>query len=189
MGTSQATKVANHNRIVEAASELLRERGTDAVGVAEVMSAASLTHGGFYAHFANRDSLIDEAMRRSFAAALASFEDALASHPEGGLVGFVDVYLSALHRDHRELGCAVAALAGDVARSSQVRRDLFGAEFAAYVERMIELTGGTLDQQQAAGMLSALAGAVSVARAVGDPALAQAVLDGTRAMILSGHRT
>lgn len=185
MGTSQATKAENHDRIVHAASVMLRDRGAEGVSVGDVMGAVSLTHGGFYAHFANRDELIDEATRRAFAEALTSFEAALAAHPVGGIVGFVDVYLSPVHQKNRERGCAVAALAGDVARSSETRRTLFAVEFGAYVDRMIEITGGHLNRQQAASTLSALAGAVSVSRALNDRKLAKGVIEGTRTLVLS----
>lgn len=53
----------NRRRIVETASELFRERGFDGVGVAELMSAAGLTHGGFYKHFGSKADLMAEAMR------------------------------------------------------------------------------------------------------------------------------
>lgn len=56
----------NRMRIVETASELFRERGYDGVGVAELMSAAGLTHGGFYKHFGSKADLLSEAMHCGF---------------------------------------------------------------------------------------------------------------------------
>ena len=53
-------------RIVETASELFRERGFDGVGVAELMSAAGLTHGGFYKHFGSKADLMAESMNCGF---------------------------------------------------------------------------------------------------------------------------
>ena len=44
-------------RIVKEASRLLRERGFENVGVGEVMTAAGLTHGAFYAHFGSKEEL------------------------------------------------------------------------------------------------------------------------------------
>lgn len=57
----------NRLRVVETASALFRERGYDGVGVAELMSAAGLTHGGFYKHFGSKADLLAEAMRCGFA--------------------------------------------------------------------------------------------------------------------------
>src|SRR6516164_9199380 len=48
---------AKHERIVKEASRLFRERGFENVTVAEVMKAAGLTHGAFYAHFGSKQEL------------------------------------------------------------------------------------------------------------------------------------
>ena len=48
---------AKHERIVKEASRLLRERGFENVSVGDVMKAAGLTHGAFYAHFASKEQL------------------------------------------------------------------------------------------------------------------------------------
>ena len=43
----------------------LRESGTAGPGVAELMKAAGLTHGGFYRHFDSRDDRVAEAVERA----------------------------------------------------------------------------------------------------------------------------
>jgi AcrR family transcriptional regulator len=48
---------AKHERIVKKASRLFRERGFENVSVAEVLKAADLTHGAFYAHFDSKEKL------------------------------------------------------------------------------------------------------------------------------------
>src|SRR6516165_1209187 len=48
---------AKHERIVKEASRLFRERGFQNVSVGEVMKAAGLTHGSFYAHFGSKEEL------------------------------------------------------------------------------------------------------------------------------------
>ncbi len=54
MKVSRAQAEENRNRIVEVAAEMFRERGFDGIGVADLMKAAGLTHGGFYGHFKSR---------------------------------------------------------------------------------------------------------------------------------------
>ncbi|MEV8410591.1 TetR family transcriptional regulator [Streptomyces niveus] len=56
----------NRRRIVDTASRLFREQGTDGVSVADLMKAAGLTHGGFYKHFDSKEALVDEATARAF---------------------------------------------------------------------------------------------------------------------------
>ena len=48
---------AKHERIVQEASRLFRERRFDNVSVGEVMKTAGLTHGAFYADFGSKEEL------------------------------------------------------------------------------------------------------------------------------------
>ena len=48
MRHSKEDKAASHERIVAIAAARIRESGTEQPGVAEIMRAAGLTHGGFY---------------------------------------------------------------------------------------------------------------------------------------------
>ena len=73
MKVSKEQVQENRRRIVQTAATLFRERGFDGVGVADLMSAAGLTHGGFYKHFASKADLMAEAMRCGF---MQSAEDA-----------------------------------------------------------------------------------------------------------------
>src|SRR6201996_5326529 len=98
MGHSQKDKEKNHAEIVEIAAQKMRESGTATPGVAEIMQAAGLTHGGFYKHFDSRDDLIAEAVERSF----AQSREGIAAVLDGAgdpLAAFVDWYVSAEHRD------------------------------------------------------------------------------------------
>jgi len=58
-----ATETAEkHDRIVQEASRLFRERGFEDVTVAEVMKKAGLTHGAFYSHFESKEALMAAAV-------------------------------------------------------------------------------------------------------------------------------
>src|SRR5260221_5483353 len=54
-------KGATRERILESASSAIRGRGVAGVGVKDVMDAAGLTHGGFYAHFGSKEELLADA--------------------------------------------------------------------------------------------------------------------------------
>ena len=47
MGYSQAQKAESRQRVLETASRQIREHGIEALGVAECMRSAGLTHGAF----------------------------------------------------------------------------------------------------------------------------------------------
>src|SRR5580704_9669948 len=98
-----------HEKILTQAARLFRERGFDGAGVADIMKAAGLTHGAFYAHFPSKEALEVEAMGQAFAQSDRRIYKltADASDPKSA---FLDSYLSVAHRDRPGAGCAIAAL-------------------------------------------------------------------------------
>src|SRR5579871_5541767 len=65
MKRSKTDTAATRRRIVEIASKAFRSQGIEATGVAEIMAAAGLTHGGFYRHFNSKEELVAEAVAMS----------------------------------------------------------------------------------------------------------------------------
>lgn len=115
---SQAQAEENRRRVVDTASRLFREQGTQ-VSVADLMKAAGLTHGAFYKQFASKEALVDEATAHAFAELAQRHSAGLERHDgqrEAAQQALIDTYLSAEHRDDPADGCPVAALATDIAR-------------------------------------------------------------------------
>src|SRR6478609_8925549 len=75
MRKSREETARTRERIIEAASEEFREHGIVATGLADLMKAAGLTHGGFYKHFTSKDQLVAEAC----SAAIATMTERVAS--------------------------------------------------------------------------------------------------------------
>jgi len=89
------------------------------------MSGAGLTHGGFYAHFASKGNLLDEAVEYADDQTLKSLSKMLESLPaEQRLSAIIDAYLSPGHAEQLANGCPVAALAPELARSKKTRQSL-----------------------------------------------------------------
>ena len=88
------------------------------------MKDAGLTHGGFYAHFASRDSMLAEAADRAGAEGIAAVAGIAAAAPrEQALEALVRAYLSKAHVEAVETGCGTAALCSETPRQvPQVRR-------------------------------------------------------------------
>lgn len=174
MKVTKAQAQENRARIVAIASKLFREHGYDGVGVADLMSAAGFTHGGFYKHFGSKADLMAEtaAYGLSQSATQANSVD---------IVEFVKQYTSRAHRDQRSDGCTMAALSGDAARQS----DAVKATFAHGIESLlttIECKNLSSDQQQARAqklnMLAHLVGAIMLSRACPDDSqLADEILE------------
>src|SRR5437763_10390580 len=113
------SKEATHDRIVEAAARAIRRSGYNGTGVADIMKAAGLTHGGFYAHFPSREAMLAEAADRAGAEAVAaSARIAGAAPPEQALEALVRAYLSKTHVEGAERGCPVAALGSEMPRQA-----------------------------------------------------------------------
>lgn len=180
MGSSRQDKIDSHERIVGIASERIREAGTSAPGVAEIMKDAGLTHGGFYKHFSSRDDLVAEALDRAF----ADGRDAMSSITEGAddpLAAFVDWYVSEEHRDHAAAGCAVVALGDDVRRGEERLRSAYRRQVESYLANLERLLGAGPDgRRRATVALSAMVGALLLARGVDDESLSAEILRDVR---------
>jgi TetR/AcrR family transcriptional repressor of nem operon len=162
---------AKHERIVKEASRLFRERGFENVSVGEVMKAAGLTHGAFYAHFDSKEELQAAAVAYGIE---VSLERMLRSNSKKSKETFVDLYLSRWHRDNPGDGCTMAALAQEVARSTPELK----AAFEQGLENILSAKRG--DRKEAIFWVAALIGGVVLARAVEDPRLSDEILSSVR---------
>jgi len=180
-------KQRTHEKVVHEAASAIREHGPDKIGIADLMSKVGLTHGGFYAHFKSKDSLVAEAIAHMFDDRLAVFQKCMAGvEPAEGLARYVDVYLSARHRDRRDKGCPVVALSGDIARMPAAARK----RFEAGVQRLTDMLADVLKvlhkpqpEMLAASVLAEMVGAVAIARAVSDADYSGRILDTARASV------
>ena len=179
MGTSQAAKAESHDRILEIAAARIRREGIEGLTVAALMQEAGLTHGGFYRHFASRDQLVAEAAQRALT---QGSEPTMAAGQIGGQQGYttlVDGYLSTRHRDHPESGCGVAGVAADVAREGGQARAAYTRQVRqclAVLADLVDDPAGQAGEREATLTLSALVGAISIARAIDDPDLSEQIL-------------
>ena len=178
MKVSREQMAQNRDRILTEAARLFREKGFDAVSVAEVMKAAGLTHGGFYGHFTSKDDLIAQTVAHA----------TMGEAGTRGFSAFADSYLSPRHRDAWGQGCPTAGLASELRHQSPEARTALAEGIEAQIHRVGEALKreGSADlppevlRRQAIGRWSALVGALILARAVADPALSDEILAATR---------
>src|SRR5258708_11362884 len=87
-------KEQTRERILRAAARAIRKHGYEGVGVAGVMKEAGLTHGGFYAHFDSRDTLLAAAVDQAAPQPAQNLTRAVApAQPGQALPPPVDTYL------------------------------------------------------------------------------------------------
>jgi TetR/AcrR family transcriptional repressor of nem operon len=180
MRKSKQETALTRERIVKAAASEFRQHGIVATGLADLMSAAGLTHGGFYRHFASKDQLVAEA---SAAALAATTEEAaaVASRQPGqkGLEAVVGRYLSTAHRDNQREGCALAALGSELARADTETRNAATAAFL----KLVDIVAGQIDpakpeeaKKRAMAVVSTMIGALTMSRIVNDKRLSKSLL-------------
>jgi len=179
MKVSREQMAENRRRILDVASGLFKDRGFDAVSVAEVMKAAGLTHGGFYGHFSSKDDLV----ARTLAHALGTN-----SVGEGSFNDLARAYLTPRHRDNPARGCPTAGLADATRHQTPAAKaamtDGLRTQIALVEHALVE--DGTPDARRAAiGSWAACVGALILSRAINDQELSDEILDQTRAWIES----
>ncbi len=177
---SEAEKQRSHQRILDAAARLLREKGLEATSVGDVMKAAGMTHGGFYRHFKSKEDLIAAAFQHAVDTVVCEME--AASTPaarKAARSGYIDQYLTARHVQDRGSGCPLAALAEDLSRVQGPARGLAGETVARMAALLNE--DSTRDTAKGRAIMALLLGSVALARLSDDDEDVQAVLDAGRA--------
>src|SRR5258708_23754026 len=117
MKTQGWTGKTRENTVEVPAAQFMAHGMHDA-GLARVMKAAGLTHGGFYRHFSSKDELVAEACRKAFSSLTADLDS------KGDLTNIVGEYLSRNHKDNPRTGCPLATVDSELARSAtRTRRE------------------------------------------------------------------
>ena len=185
MNAKAEQKERTHETILDSAARLLRSKGISGAKVADVMSGAGLTVGGFYAHFASKEALVDEVLRLTATRLRARVFAGLDAKPEADRAEVVmKRYVSAAHRDNVEDGCPFPAVMGEVATTSPAHGEVLGEQVDAFASELQQLLpkGDRLPPRQVAlGLLALMVGGLGVARAVRGTALSDEVIKACRA--------
>ena len=181
-------KARTRAAVLKEAARAIRGEGPATIGVAGIMERAGLTHGGFYAHFPSKDALVAEAVAEAFKDGGRLFDRATArGTPREMLASYITLYLSPLHRDGRERGCPLPALAGDLPRLASDVRETFAAgvtRLTGLITRLLDGAGVPDAPALAPSVLAEMVGALSLARAVGDRGQSDALLACSRAALI-----
>ncbi|MBN9888664.1 TetR/AcrR family transcriptional regulator [Salipiger abyssi] len=179
MRMSRQDAAQNRTRVVRTAGEMFRDHGYDGVGIAALMQAAGLTNGAFYKQFASKEALLAEATEDALARNAEAWETVLQEAEGDPLAAVARWYLSEPHLSHRGLGCTYATLGAEAPRHEAPVREAFDAGLRKTLNQIAGAAAdtGTPEREAAAiRLLSRLVGALVLARAVSDPALAQDIL-------------
>lgn len=188
--SSLTKKEATHQRILETAAKIIRRDGFDALGVADVMKQSGLTHGGFYAHFPNRNALLAEALDYAHKSSANAIALAVVQQLEQGtkpLAAYIDAYLSEVHVQacFQGEGCPVAALGSEFSRQEDAIKVETTKATKAFMDKLIALSDQRLNQTNAFFLASSLIGALQLARSLENQADITTYLAATKQHLLS----
>jgi TetR/AcrR family transcriptional regulator, transcriptional repressor for nem operon len=163
-------------RIVDSARVLFNRHGFESVSIDDVMKNAGLTRGGFYHHFASKESL--------YAAAVSSFtscnpfaerleRNPIHRTPRALAELLVDTYLSDETLADVDKHCPLIALPSDVARAGLQPR----AAYTLLVESMLEIFRAAFPKSDRQGnrkaqlIVNLCVGGMLIARTTDEPTL------------------
>ena len=181
MRKSKAETAKTRQRIVEVASEAIRSRGIEATGVAEIMAAAGLSHGGFYRHFDSKEQLVTEAIALSRRDYFAQTLTAAEQGPEA-LMKHLQEYVASAHRDDIGSGCPLAANGSELVRSDSTTRHNATEALRVWFEKTAPYMRSQDDQGKtdlAISVVTNMIGALTMSRMVDDPVLSDQILEST----------
>ncbi len=186
MRYSDTHKQETRQKVVKAAARSVRAKGPEGVSVAEVMAEAGLTHGGFYAHFPNKEALVAAAIEEAFGQSARHFgrvTDGLSKAE--ALATFVDLYVTPEHRAHPERGCPLAGLSSELPRQGPPVREAYERGVQRLVGRIVGwLPDGMADRESlAVSLVAEMAGIVALSRAIADDDEAERMLAAARGRI------
>ncbi|MBL1240298.1 MAG: TetR/AcrR family transcriptional regulator [OCS116 cluster bacterium] len=176
---SNEEKAKTHEKIIDIASEMFRNNGIEATGVADIMKAANLTHGGFYRHFTSKTALAIEAIERAISESLSDLEEAKnksKTDKKAAIQIYIQRYLSEEHVMDSANGCPLAALGTEAPHMPEEIANVF----TNGTKRAIAAIANTLNQDQknqnAALIMTTLIGSVILARMSRDDVLQNSIL-------------
>ncbi len=174
MAWQENHKIESRIRVLDAAADLFTRKGFNQVGIDEVMQAAGMTRGAFYAHFSSKSELYEESILRAGKQAAQDLMNAGVNREE-----FVDAYLSNEHLISATTRCPLACLVSDVAHSDpRVRATytLMLENFMARVGKLSEKDNVESSPEKIIQQVVLLIGGMAIARSVSDEKLAAKIL-------------
>ncbi|MWV42177.1 TetR family transcriptional regulator [Paenibacillus sp. HJL G12] len=172
-------KMKVRSRIIESAAKAFRTNGIKDISVPYIMKGAGLTHGGFYAHFDNKEQLVSETCRFAISDTITLLQKAADQEKqEPKIHAVINLYLSPSHRDQKEIGCILPALSGEVSRASEEVRQVFTHELQRMIDFISDLA--EIDQSIGSAVLSTMVGTIVLARSVNDSELSDSLLSSGR---------
>ncbi|UTY60874.1 TetR/AcrR family transcriptional regulator [Massilia sp. erpn] len=175
---TQAHKEESRARIVAAAGRGFRSHGYGGIGVDGLAREAGVTHGGFYGHFDSKSEAFKAAVVAGMQELRAGVEMVRAEQGTSWVGAFAAFYMGPKRTCTLAEACTLPSLSAEIERSDPAIRLAYQTELQLVMQTVAAgLPAGTDAERSAQAwvLLSLLAGGVTLARAVPDPAMAEQI--------------
>lgn len=180
MRYSHNHKAQTHQRIIKEASVRFRRDGIGATGLQPLMKSLGLTHGGFYAHFASKDELVEKALPHAANEVDGRCAE-LFNHPQP-LTAFIDTYLSEWHLNSPHEGCPLPTMSLEMAQQGK-NSATTDSVIHARLKQIQENLHGPEAEDQSIVIFAALVGALVLSRGAESGEFKSRILDVTRGVL------
>jgi TetR/AcrR family transcriptional repressor of nem operon len=165
-------------RIVKRAAKTMRGSGSWQVGIQKLMSSVRMTHGAFYGHFRSREDLVLESFTSAVDETIEKWRNLRKT--EGVLAVAMD-YISTLHRDNPESGCAIPGFMEEIGRGALAGRRLFADKLVEMAQMLQEPSeDNDCPCCEPMAVLALMVGAVTLSRACGRTVASDEILQASR---------
>ncbi len=179
-------------KILKAIGRGFRKRGYGRIGVDGLAKEAAVTSGALYGHFPSKEAAFKEAVVAGLDELRAWIEALRAEHGAAWIEIFLDFYLG--YKRTCELGdsCTLQSLTPEVQRSDSETKIAYEARMKQVAHAVADGLSGAdaADRlQRAWALLAILTGGVTLARAVEDQAVSEAIAVAVRKTALAAVNT
>lgn len=175
-------KSKTRQRILDSARSALIQHGPAEPSVSQVMGAAGLTVGGFYAHFDSKDELMLEAFSQLLSERRGLFtqiDPALDGTGRRALAAAF--YLSRKHRDALEQACPLPTSLSEMQRLPEAFREALAEHLELMTAQMVDRPE---DADKALADLALMIGGLALARALGASELSDRILRAAKSAVI-----
>lgn len=180
MKKSKIETAETRKNIIKSAAKQFRAKGIAATGLAEIMESVGLTNGGFYRHFESKDQLIRESIQLAADNLLDYLNVVMKESDKGNEIeSVVEIYLSCVHKEHPESGCALAGIGSELSRADALSREIATNNILQFIDILLRQSGDEVSEEErkrATATVSMLVGALTLSRIVSDADLSNQIL-------------
>lgn len=171
-------KERTRERILESARCIFNRKGFAEATIGEIMSAAGLSHGGFYRHFTSKADLYAKAVRRFLCQEAPKpwqTSQRAGSDSKTRARRVLDAYFSLDHFNDRERCCPLIGLPSEASRGDHAVK----AAYREVVEKLLSIFETELDgpyrRDRALALVALCVGGMVLARGVGRESIADEI--------------